>query len=96
MGTAAKLYLVCLILLHTHVFQDMVVLGDVVVGSSCGYIHPQSGIKTIGRIVILQTFSSPPLLPDRAPSINIIHLLHHTEVGYRLRDGTSSPPANTV
>lgn len=58
LGTAAKLYLVCLIL-HTHVFQDMHVPFWVIAVGSVGlvwiYTH-KSGIKTIVWTDTLQTF----------------------------------------
>lgn len=58
LGTAAKLYLVCLIL-HTHVFQDMHVPFWVIAVGSVAlvwiYTH-KSGIKTIVWTDTLQTF----------------------------------------
>ena len=58
LGTAAKLYLVCLIL-HTHVFQDMHIPFWVIAVGSVAlvwiYTH-KSGIKTIVWTDTLQTF----------------------------------------
>ena len=76
LGTAAKLYLVCLIL-HTHVFQDMHIPFWVIAVGSVAlvwiYTH-KSGIKTIVWTDTLQTFCLIAALLFIIYFLSLIHI----------------------